>query len=203
MQVAVTRSCVRNHFGKTKTDASGQPVLLHASICALLMDWRPKTHYSGEGDFIFPSERLNGTKPLTPDMALKKVIRPSLVRAGVTGKVVGWFRHSLATNLRSLGVDVKMAQELLRHANSRNHIDLYTQAVSADTRMANGRQVEVLLGQTTEGISESSLVIPRMKPGSNPGSQTIDSYWFMAGTTGFEPATSAETGHHLTVTYRN
>jgi len=42
------------------------------------------------------------------------------------GKVIGWhsFRHSLATNLRSMGVDVKVAQELLRHANSRITLDL-------------------------------------------------------------------------------
>jgi site-specific recombinase XerD len=82
-----------------------------------------------------------------PDMVLKKIIRPALVRAGVAGKVIGWhsFRHSLATNLRSLGVDVKVAQELLRHANSRTTMDLYTQAVSADKRDASKRQVEMLL----------------------------------------------------------
>ena len=40
---------------------------------------------------------------------------------------------SLATNLRSLGVDVKVAQELLRHANSRITMDVYTRAVSAES----------------------------------------------------------------------
>ena len=39
MQVVVTRSCVRNCFGKVKTDTSGKPVPLHTSLCALLMDW--------------------------------------------------------------------------------------------------------------------------------------------------------------------
>jgi integrase len=118
MQVAVTRSCVRNRFGKVKTDASGKPVPLHISVCNVLLDWRRATLYSGERDFLFPSERMNGTQPLTPHMVLKKVVRPALKRAGVQGKVIGWhsFRHSLATNLRSLGVDVKVAQELLRHA---------------------------------------------------------------------------------------
>lgn len=147
MEVAVTRSCVRNHFGNVKTEASGKPVPLHESVCAVLSEWRAESPYNGDDDLLFPSVRMNGTQPLTPDMVLKKTIRPALVRAGITEKIIGWhsFRHSLATNLRSLGVDVKVAQELLRHANSRTTMDIYTQAVSADKRSASQRQIDLLL----------------------------------------------------------
>ena len=55
------------------------------------------------------------------------------------------FRHSLAANLRSLGVDVNVPQELLRHENSRTTMDLDTQAASANRRDASKRQVELLL----------------------------------------------------------
>lgn len=147
MEVAVTRSCVRNHFGDTKTEASRKPVPLHQSVCDVLVEWRKESLYNSDDDFLFPSLRMNGGQPLMPDMILKKIIRPALVRAGITGKMIGWhsFRHSLATNLRSLGVDVKVAQELLRHANSRTTMDLYTQAISADKRAASQRQIEMLL----------------------------------------------------------
>jgi site-specific recombinase XerD len=76
--------------------------------------------YKDDRDFLFPSIRLNGTQPLFPDMVLNKIIRPALKTAGIVGKTIGWhsFRHSLATNLRSMGVDVKVAQELLRHAKA-------------------------------------------------------------------------------------
>jgi hypothetical protein len=59
------------------------------------------------------------------------------------GKVIGW--NSLETNLRSWGVEVKVAQELLRHANSRTTMDLYALAVFADKRSASLRQVDLLL----------------------------------------------------------
>lgn len=148
MEIAITRSCVRNHFGETKTEASRKPVPLHESVCRALTEWRSASTYRDDDDFLFPSIRMNGTQPLMPDMVLKKTIRPALARAGITGKIIGWhsFRHSLATNLRSLGVDVKVAQELLRHANSRTTMDLYTQAVSVDKRCASQRQVELLCG---------------------------------------------------------
>jgi integrase len=147
LEIAVTRSCVRGRFGTVKTEASGRPVPLHKSVADALVDWRKGSLYNADGDFLFPFLRLNGAAPLMPDMVLKKIIRPALVRAGVKNKVIGRhsFRHSLATNLRSLGVDVKVAQELLRHANSRITMDLYTQAVSADKRSASGRQVDMLL----------------------------------------------------------
>ena len=147
MEVAVTRAVVRNHIGETKTEASRKPVPLHPAVKDALAEWRGKSPYKADGDFLFPSVRANGKQPLQPDMVLKRTIRPALERARVKGKVIGWhsFRHSLATNLRALGVDVKVAQELLRHANSRITMDLYTQAVSADKRSASLKQAELLL----------------------------------------------------------
>ncbi len=102
-------------------------VPLHAAVAEQLLRWRAVSPYPAETDFLFPSVRKNGKQPLTPDMILKRVIRPAAEAAGIT-KRIGWhtFRHSLATNLRSLGVDVKVAQELLRHANSRITLDIYT-----------------------------------------------------------------------------
>jgi hypothetical protein len=51
----------------------------------------------------------------------------------------------LGTNLRFLGIDIKTAKELLRHANSRITLDLYTQVVSTQKREANAKVVEMLL----------------------------------------------------------
>ncbi len=96
MEIAVTRSCVRNHFGDTKTDASRKPVPLHETVCDVLAEWRGASLYKGDDDFLFPSLRMNGTQPLMPDMILKKAIRPALTRANITGKVIGWLASGTA-----------------------------------------------------------------------------------------------------------
>lgn len=106
MLVNVRRSRVRNRFGDTKTEASRKTVPLHPSVAKTLAAWREESPYPADTDFVFPSLRLHGKKPVTPDMILKKVIRPALERADITEKVIGWhsFRHSLATNLRAVGL---------------------------------------------------------------------------------------------------
>ena len=131
----------------TKTESSRRPVPLHPIVLNALLDWRAESPYVTGADFLFPSIRLKGNKPLSPDSLLEKSIRPALVRAGIVGKQIGWhsFRHSLATNLRALGIDIKVAQELLRHASSRTTLDIYTRAVSQQKRDANSKVVEMML----------------------------------------------------------
>lgn len=119
MEIHVLRSCVRNRFGKTKTEASCRPVPLHPIVLNALLSWRAESLYPTETDFLFPSIRLKGNKPLSPDSLLEKSIRPALIRAGIVGKQIGWhsFRHSLATNLRALGIDIKAKSTVNRRCS--------------------------------------------------------------------------------------
>jgi hypothetical protein len=54
-------------------------------------------------------------------------------------------RHSLATNLKSLGVDIKVAQELMRHSSCRTTLDVYTRAVDQQKREASLKVVSLML----------------------------------------------------------
>lgn len=149
-QANITTSVWRNQTADCKTEASRRPVPLHPFVIEQLQSWRKESLYKGEDDYIFPSVRHNGEHPIAPDMVLRRHIRPALKRLGIE-KRIGWhsFRHGLGTMLRQQGVDLKTAQDLLRHANSRITMEIYQQSVSAEKRLANALVVKGLLGNTS------------------------------------------------------
>lgn len=165
-QADVTRSVWRNVVGDTKTEASQKPVPLHSAVIEELKRWRKQTLYSSDQDFVFPSVEKNGQQPISPETILRRQIRPALKKLGIT-KRVGFhtFRHTLATLLRQHGVDIKTAQELLRHANSRITMEIYQQAVTAEKRLAQNRVLAGLFsGQVTQVADDQSASEPVASP---------------------------------------
>jgi integrase len=61
-------------------------------------------------------------------------------------KRIGWhtFRHSYSTLLRSIGTDIKVQQDLLRHSSARMTLDTYTQSITAAKLQAQEAVMSVL-----------------------------------------------------------
>jgi len=47
--------------------------------------------------------------------------------------------------LRSVGTDIKVQQELLRHSTIQSTMNIYTQAISVQKHAANSKVVEMIL----------------------------------------------------------
>ena len=114
--------------------------------------WRRQSPYPMNHDWVFASPTTKGKQPYWPDNLMKRHIKPVARSAGIN-KNIGWhtFRHSFGTLLKVNGEDVKTVQELLRHANSRITLDVYTQAVTSHKRAAQSKVVEMMvpnLGET-------------------------------------------------------
>jgi hypothetical protein len=67
-------------------------------------------------------------------------------------KHISWhtFRRTFSTLLKANGEDIKTVQELLRHANSRITLDIYTQAVTPAKRAAQTKVVEMIMRKPKE-----------------------------------------------------
>ena len=64
-------------------------------------------------------------------------LRPAAIAAGL-GEGIGFhtLRHSFSSMLHSLGVEVKIQQELMRHADARTTMNIYTQSIGEAQRIA-------------------------------------------------------------------
>ena len=114
-------------------------------LAEALKAWRTQTRYRASGDWIFASVKSRGRQPYWGQSLMRNIIRPAAISLGISGQM-GWhtFRHTYSTLLRAIGADIKVMQELLRHASARMTLDTYTQAVTATKRKAQSDVLSLL-----------------------------------------------------------
>ncbi len=148
LQINVRHSIYLNVVGNCKTEASRKPVPMDPILASELRTWKQDTHHGQPNDWVFASPHTQGRHPYWPDSLLSHVIRPAAMRAGIR-KRIGWhtFQHSFSTLLMANGENVKVVQELMRHANCRSTLEIYSQAPTVAKREAQHRVVEMILPQ--------------------------------------------------------
>ena len=146
-EIRVTRSIVLQVVGPCKTEASQKPVPLDPLLARTLRTWRAHTKYKAASDWVFASPYSKGRKPYWYQSLMRNRIREAARGVGIAKKM-GWhtFRHTCATLLRASGADIKVAQELLRHASCRVTLDTYTQAITEHKRAAQNRVASLVRG---------------------------------------------------------
>jgi integrase len=151
-EISVTRSIVMQVIGPCKTEASQKPIPLDTYLAEALQAWRECTPYRAPDDWVFASPHTGGRRPYWGQCILRKVIRPAALTVGITQKF-GWhtFRHTYSSLLRATRADIKVMQDLLRHASSRVTLDTYTQAMTSDKREAQSNVIRLLRASSSSG----------------------------------------------------
>jgi len=142
----VLRSFVDGVIGPCKTETSQQAIPLDEFVIGGLRLWQSETAYSKPDDWVFPSDRKFGAMPLWPDSLRTKILQPAAKRAGIA-KRIGWhtFRHSYSSLLAHTGNDMRVVQELMRHAKLSTILEVYTHSRMDKKRTAQQRAVDHLL----------------------------------------------------------
>ena len=144
-EISVVRSIVMQVTGPCKTESSQKPIPLDPYLAEALRAWLEHVRYNRPEDWVFANPRMKGRQPYWGQEIMRRVIRPIPIQLGIT-KHIGWhtFRHTYSTLLRANRADIKVMQELLRHASSRVTMDTYTQAVTAQKRKAQSGVIRLL-----------------------------------------------------------
>jgi integrase len=139
--VHVRRSVVMMVEGTPKTEASAKDLPLDAALAESLLKLKLTSPYHQPTDWVFASPEMKGKQPFWPDTMWRCYGKPAVTAAQITKHVAfHTFRHTHTMLLTQNNEDVKVVQELLRHANSRITLDLYAQAGMAGKREAEGRR---------------------------------------------------------------
>ncbi|HTR26866.1 MAG TPA: tyrosine-type recombinase/integrase [Terriglobales bacterium] len=158
--IYVRRAYVWGRFKEPKSKAPKAPVPMHPLLAGFLLAWHERTKYAKESDYVFPSVKLRGKKPLSASVMVQKYLRPAAVSAGVIP--LNWkgrfgfhnFRHSLATALVKLKVDPKTVQGVLRHEDFGTTMELYAQSNMESMRDAQGKFLDQLMGDRIHLLTE-------------------------------------------------
>jgi integrase len=142
LTVFIRRSATGRHIYETKNEGSSKPVPLDPSLAEVLLGHMERSSYKGPTDFIFAGE---AGRPRWRGILLTDHIKPAAEKAGI-GKI-GWhtFRHTFSTLVHSLGTDLAVQKELLRHADIKTTMNIYTQAVAPAKRRAIRKLTKKLL----------------------------------------------------------
>jgi len=76
----VRRAYVWGRFKQPKSKASKAPVPL--LLAGFMLAWREKTRYPKDNDYVFPSVKLGGKKPLSASIMVQKYLRPPPSKSG-------------------------------------------------------------------------------------------------------------------------
>jgi integrase len=144
-EVSIIRSIVFQVISPCKTEASQKPIPPDPQLADALLLWRQHTRFKRPDDWVFASPATGGQYPYWGQCIMRAFIRPAASKVGIV-KVIGWhtFRHTYSSLLRQNRTDIKVTQELLRHASSRVTLDTYTQAVTLHKRKAQSDVVRLL-----------------------------------------------------------
>ena len=144
-------------MGKCKTETSRKPVPIDAFTAGEFLAWKKETCYAKLEDWVFASERAQGKMPPWADTLLDRFLQPAAKKAGIT-KWIGFhtFRHTYSTLLKANNEDVKVVQELMRHANISTTMNIYTTALTPAKREAQSRVVDVLLDRSRAVVESAA-----------------------------------------------
>lgn len=136
-------------YERAKTESSEADLPLNATLKRILLEWRSKSEFNGDDDWLWASPWTGGEMPLYLNAVQRDYIIPASLKVGL-GKL-GWhaFRHTFRDWLSEGETELDIQRKLMRHSNVSMTAKYGSKKVSKAMRQANERIGELLTRETT------------------------------------------------------
>lgn len=144
----VRRGIVSGRVGPVKTEYSDAPAPLDPDLAEILIEWRRKSDFVADGDWLFASPFKTGRAPYFPT-AVRRKIHAAAQAAGLSGlfrdEPTKIMRHSYRSWLGTTDAPIAVIKDLMRHADVRTTFNDYGNGLQPAMREANTKVVRMVL----------------------------------------------------------
>jgi integrase len=125
LSLYIRRAIVSGRVDDVKTEYSEAPLPLDPALAEVILEWKRRTEFSADSDFVFASPFTAGEKLYTPWNMQHNHLCPAAVKAGLGP--IGWhtLRHTYRAWLGDNGEPVTVQKELMRHASIQTTLNTY------------------------------------------------------------------------------
>jgi integrase len=145
LTLLVQRAVVAGRVDDVKTKYSRTLVPLDPALAEVLLNWKIKSEFSRDEDWVFASPFQAGEMPYRAWGVQQRRLKPAGNRAGLGS--IGWhsLRHTYRAWLDATGAPMGVQKELMRHASIQTTMNVYGAAMSDDKREANSKIVAMAI----------------------------------------------------------
>lgn len=137
-RVSIERAIVQQHVDDVKTHGSNKSIVMSAELASTLDEWKKRTEFSAESDWMFASPIKLGRQPWSYPR-IWQVFQEASAAARVGKLGTHTMRHSYRSWLDAVGTGVAVQQKLMRHADIRTTMNVYGDVVTNEMVQANDR----------------------------------------------------------------
>ncbi len=141
--VTIQRTIIEGRvYERTKTEASAAELPLDDDLIQLLLDWRARSQFNRDMDWVWASPYRGGEMPYHFQSMHKEHILPASVKAGLGN--IGWhtFRHTYRSWLNAVSTPLGVQKDLMRHSNISTTANIYGAGLVDAMREFNSQVVK-------------------------------------------------------------
>jgi integrase len=140
--ITIQRSVVDQVEDTTKTEASAAKLPLDPEEITMLLNWRARSEFTGNDNYVFASPHLGGDKPYRYTSLMWKLSKATAA-AGIAKIGTHTFRHTHRAWAGESGIPIAVIKDMMRHSNIGTTMNVYGGTVPAALREAHSKIVKM------------------------------------------------------------